>query len=362
MEVITALGIMSGTSVDGLDIVAAEFKFIKGAWTYRILKSEFIPYPGSLRNTLLEAIYLNGEELITLDQIFGEYIGDRILNFCNKQQFKADLIASHGHTVFHQPDRGITLQIGNGQTIYQKTNIRVINDFRKIDVLRGGQGAPLVPVGDKFLFGEFDFCLNIGGFSNISFDNSHNQRLAYDVGPANIILNYLAGKIGKSYDDKGSLARNGNVLEDLLNDLNALPYYSSDPPKSLGLEWVKKNIVDRISRSDSSLKDLMRTLIEHIAFQIDKSIKTEIRKHSLVKDCKILVTGGGAYNDFLVNRLENMSDGFFYVIPEREIIEFKEALIFAFLGVLRFRNEINIWKSVTGAKQDSCGGTIHDYS
>jgi anhydro-N-acetylmuramic acid kinase len=361
MEVITAIGIMSGTSVDGLDIVAVEFSFSGGAWTYRILKSESIPYPGSFRKTLLEAIYLNGEELTKLDQRLGEYIGDKIINFCINEKFKADLIASHGHTVFHQPGRGITLQIGNGQTIYQKTNIRVINDFRKIDILRGGQGAPLVPVGDKLLFGEFDFCLNIGGFSNISFDNSRNQRLAYDVGPGNIILNYLAGKVGKSYDEKGSIARNGKLLEDLLTDLNALPYYSAAPPKSLGLEWVKKNIVDRISRSNHSLEDLMCTLVEHVAFQIDRSIKIEISRHSLVKDCKILITGGGAYNDFLIKRLIDMSDGFFYVIPEREIIEFKEALIFAFLGVLRLKNEINIWKSVTGAKQDSCGGTIHDY-
>jgi len=361
MEVITAIGIMSGTSVDGLDIVAAEFEYVKKQWNYRIIKSNSLIYPESLRNSLANSIHFNGEELIYLDFKLGEYIGDAINHFCRNEKFKADIISSHGHTVFHQPGQGITFQIGDGQTIYQKTKIKVINDFRKIDVLRGGQGAPLVPVGDKLLFGEYEFCLNIGGFSNISFDNSRNERIAYDVGPANIILNFLAGREGKLYDDRGSMARKGNLIPDLLRGLNALDYYSLEPPKSLGLEWVKKSMLGKIPLDKYPLEDIMGTLIEHIACQINASIQREKKKYYKGLECKVLVTGGGVFNDYLMERLREMSDGYKFVIPDKEIIEFKEALIFAFLGVLRIRNKANIWKSVTGATQDSSGGTLHDY-
>jgi anhydro-N-acetylmuramic acid kinase len=194
MEMITALGIMSGTSVDGLDIVAAEFKPVENKWIYRIIKSKSLVYPESLKNNLVNSIDLTGEDLVCLDHQLGVFIGDEINQFCRNEKIKPDIISSHGHTVFHQPDRGITCQIGDAQTIFHKTKIRVVSDFRKIDVLRGGQGAPLVPVGDKLLFGEYDFCLNIGGFSNISFDNTKNQRISYDIGPANIVLNFFAMK------------------------------------------------------------------------------------------------------------------------------------------------------------------------
>jgi anhydro-N-acetylmuramic acid kinase len=271
------------------------------------------------------------------------------------------LVASHGHTVFHQPENGITLQIGDGPTIFQKTGIKVINDFRKIDVLRGGQGAPLVPVGDSFLFGEFQFCLNIGGFSNISFDNVQGQREAYDICPANIVLNYLARKQGREFDDRGEIARKGVLITQWLDELNALDYYTRESPKSLGLEWVKKNIFNRSSFKNHPIESLMRTYVEHIAFQINASIKREMKKNAGLNPARVLVTGGGAYHSFLIERMKNFSEGYEYIIPENEIIEFKEALIFAFLGVLRDRNEINIWKSVTGAMQDSSGGTVHHH-
>ena len=361
MDKVTAIGIMSGTSVDGLDILAAEFNLVTDHWNYRNLKSESVTYPESMKNRLIECIQLNGEELTILDHQFGEFIGDKINDFCRNANILPDIIASHGHTVFHQPEKGITFQIGDGQTIFQKTSIKVINDFRKIDVLRGGQGAPLVPVGDKLLFGDFQFCLNIGGFSNISFDNSQGERIAYDICPANIVLNYIARKIGKEFDDQGQTAREGDLVNELLEELNILEYYAWEPPKSLGLEWVKRNIYHIISFEKYRIKDLMRTFVEHIAFQVNNSIKQEVEKNAALKNSRVLVTGGGAYHSFLIECLKNLADGFEYIIPEREIIEFKEALIFAFLGILRDRNEINIWKSVTGAKQDSSGGTIHCY-
>lgn len=359
MDKITATGIMSGTSVDGLDVVAAEFQQINAQWTYRIISSRMLSYPDDLRKRLIDCIGFSAEELIFLDHEFGKFIGDQVKKFLDEEGIHPDLIASHGHTVFHQPENGITCQIGDGQTIFQVTGIPVVNDFRKIDVLRGGQGAPLVPVGDKLLFGDYEFCLNIGGFSNISFDNLRQERIAYDIGPANIILNYLARMDGRHFDEGGSMARGGELINDLFLELNALPYYALQAPKSLGLEWVQKNILNRISGTSFTHHDLMRTFTEHVAYQIDAAIKKEKKLNFIDRTCHILVTGGGVYNDFLLERLREQAEGFTYVVPEKEIVNFKEALIFAFLGVLRYRQQINIWKSVTGAQQDSSGGTIH---
>lgn len=359
MDKVTVIGIMSGTSVDGLDILAAEFKLDTGRWTYRILKSKSIHYPESMRGKLIDSIRLTGMELIYLDHQFGTYIGKHVNDFCKNENIHPDIIASHGHTVFHQPESGITFQIGDGQSIFRKTGIKVVNDFRKIDVLRGGQGAPLVPVGDKLLFGNYEFCLNIGGFSNISYDNSKGERIAFDICPTNIVLNYLARKDGKDYDDKGKTARGGDLIDELLYELNALEYYTRKPPRSLSLEWVQKNILKKIPVEKYRIKDLMRTYVEHVAVQINASITQAIKDDSRRMNSKILVTGGGVFHIFLKERLKDLSDGFEYVIPDQEIIEFKEALIFAFLGLLRDRNEINIWKSVTGACQDSSAGTIH---
>lgn len=359
MDKITAIGVMSGTSVDGLDIVAAEFRQNNDKWSYRIIRGEAVNYPDDLKKRLIECIGYSAEELIFLDHTLGEFIGDQVKHFLDTGGIHPDLVASHGHTVFHQPEKGITSQIGDGQTIHQATGLPVINDFRKIDVLRGGQGAPLVPVGDKLLFGDYEFCLNIGGFSNISFDNKRKERIAYDIGPANIILNHLARMEGRDFDEGGSQARSGKLINDLFGQLNALPYYTKKPPKSLGLEWVQKNIHGKIRTTHFAQQDLMRTFAEHIAFQIDAAIKKEKKLNFSDGVCRVLVTGGGAYNDFLMDRLDDRAEGFTYVVLEKGIIDFKEALIFAFLGVLRYREQINIWKSVTGARQDSSGGTIH---
>jgi len=359
MDRITAIGVMSGTSVDGLDIVAAEFSLEKEQWNYKLLKCDSIAYPDLLKQKLINSINFSGEDLIYLDNELGNYIGEKVQQFCKNERFKPEIVASHGHTVFHQPEKGITCQIGDGQTINHITKLTVINDFRKIDTLRGGQGAPLVPVGDKLLFGDFNFCLNIGGFSNISFDTVENIRIAYDISPANILLNYLTREVGKDYDDKGSMARKGVIIEDLFQRLNKIGYYNQSHPKSLGLEWVRKSIFPILPVQKRNIHDILRTCVEHIAYQINFSIKREIITHFKGKKCKILVTGGGVFNSFLIDRMKNMATDYSYVLPDLEIINFKEALIFAFLGVLRYRGDINIWRSVTGADKDSSAGTIH---
>lgn len=356
-----AIGIMSGTSIDGLDIVAVEIKKEIEKWSYNILKSSEVQYPLSLKNKLIQCIEFSAEQLIYLDLELGKFIGDEVNKFLEDTVIKPDIIASHGHTVFHQPDSGMTFQIGDGQTILNKTGIKTVCDFRKMDVLKGGQGAPLVPIGDALLFSDYPVCLNIGGFANISFNNSEGYRKAFDTGPANIILNYLTRKINKEYDPNGDMASSGRIITYIYDKLNEFPYYSLPAPKSLGLEWVKENFWSLLNNDNETIPDLLCTCVEHIAFQIDKSISDECGINNR-KEVKVLVTGGGVYNDFLMNRLKNLSKNMQYIIPEPQIIDFKEALIFALLGVLRILEKENILSSVTGAYSNSIGGTIHDNS
>ncbi|NNK87204.1 MAG: anhydro-N-acetylmuramic acid kinase, partial [Flavobacteriaceae bacterium] len=261
-----------------------------------------------------------------------------------------DAICSHGHTIFHQPEQGITLQIGNLPKIAELFNCRVVCDFRTQDVKLGGQGAPLVPIGDRLLFGDHDICLNLGGFSNVSFERD-NKRIAFDICPVNSILNKLARQMNLAYDDRGRIARMGSVHKDMLNDLNGLEFYSIPPPKSLGMEWVEQHLVPIIQKYDCSIEDKLRTFVEHIATQIAAQLNPLNKRD-------ILVTGGGAYNQFLLERIKacNSAD---IVLPSNDLIDFKEALIFGFLGVLRLRNESNCLSSVTGAQKDHSSGLIY---
>lgn len=260
------------------------------------------------------------------------------------------LIASHGHTVFHRPDEGYTLQIGDGKEIAKIAGVVTVNDFRSLDVSIGGQGAPLVPVGDKLLFPEFPVCLNIGGIANVSFDRNE-KRIAFDICPANQVLDFLAKKNGMAYDANGDMARAGHVDKELLQALNALPYYKLAPPKSLGREWVESVIMPIMKLNEASVNDLLATFTEHIAEQISRSVAE-------LPSSRLLVTGGGAFNKYLIGRLI-MHTHHQVVIPESDLISFKEALVFALLGLLRWHGETNVFCSVTGARSDSCSGNIH---
>jgi anhydro-N-acetylmuramic acid kinase len=351
------IGVMSGTSVDGLDIACCRFKYEQSRWEFEIVKTASITYNETWRKKLLEIIHGSTEEIISLDIEFGKFIGDEVNRFITQNKFRPILIASHGHTVFHQPGRRITWQIGNGMIINQLTGITTINDFRKLDVILGGQGAPLVPIGDALLFPEFDFCLNLGGFSNLSFEKS-KERIAYDICPVNIVLNHLTRKMGMPYDDQGKIAREGKIDEQLLLELNNLEFYRLPHPKSLGLEWVQQQI-HPLLENHKHIPDLLSTFTYHVGFQINKTIVEAHQDDNTKK--RVLVTGGGAYNEFLIEILKRLSnDALIYNVPEKPLIDFKEALIFAFIGLLRYRGEANTLKSVTGASQDSCGGTIHD--
>ncbi len=347
------IGLMSGTSLDGLDIACCEFTLHKKNWQYELLVAKTIHYPAAKKEWLSGLMNASALQLADADAEFGRFCGKSVKDFLLKNKIKADFIASHGHTIFHQPEKGFTTQIGNGAYIHAESGLPVVSDFRSLDVALGGQGAPLVPAGDKLLFSGYDYCLNLGGIANISLDKN-KKRIAYDVCPANLMLNFIAARLGKAYDKGGDLAKKGKVNDTLLKKLNSLPFYLSKPPKSLGREWVEKNIFPLLKNTSTNNEDLLATCCEHIAMQIAHALPAG------KPEAKLLITGGGALNHHLVKRIA------FYtakkatvVIPDKNTILFKEALVFAFLGLLRVENKVNSLASVTGSKQDNVGGAIY---
>ncbi|MCX6283801.1 MAG: anhydro-N-acetylmuramic acid kinase [Bacteroidetes bacterium] len=346
----TVIGLMSGTSLDGLDIACCIFRYENLRWNYSVSVAETIPYSEEWLNRLTGLPGSSAAEFAATDHLYGHLLGKLSRVFIEKHKIKADFIASHGHTVFHQPVKGFTSQIGNGAAIKAETGLPVVCDFRSGDVALGGQGAPLVPAGDRLLFSGFDFCLNLGGFANISFEHN-GERLAFDICPVNTVLNHFAGKLGQAYDKDGALGAKGKVDFPLLNVLNNLPYYRQTGPKSLGKEWVDEIILPILNSSGLGPEDILSTFYTHIEDQIALQTGTDESK-------KMLVTGGGAHNNFLVSGIRSRIIPQL-VIPDKLTIDFKEALIFAFLGVLRWRNEVNCLKSVTGASQDGSFGAIY---
>ncbi|MEW7291379.1 anhydro-N-acetylmuramic acid kinase [Aquimarina sp. 2304DJ70-9] len=348
------IGLMSGTSLDGLDIACCHFENKNNTWSFSIVKTQSIDYTSALKEQLKNTVHLEASKLLAFHNEYGNWLGEQAKNFIKKYTLEIDFIASHGHTVFHQPEIGLTHQIGSGQHLANSSNHKVICDFRTNDVALGGQGAPLVPIGDQLLFNEYDFCLNLGGISNISFD-SKAQRMAYDISPANMLLNFICQKINLEYDQGGQLAKTGKINPQLLDLLNALEYYNLPFPKSLGYEWFAEKVIPIIDNTQDSVENLLHTSVVHIATQIANGIKNTQKS-----DSTLLITGGGAKNNFLIEMLQQKLTGFAkVVIPSVDSIDFKEALIFAFMGVLRDRNEINCLKSVTGALKDSSSGVTY---
>jgi len=343
------LGVMSGTSLDGVDVAELLFKYSNsGDWKFTIVHTETIPYSEDWKNTLRHAITLHNTELVALNKVYTDYLAKVLLTFISKHHItKLDAVCSHGHTILHQPEKGLTLQIGNLPELAELIQQVVVCDFRVQDVLFGGQGAPLVPIGDRLLFKEYEYCLNLGGFANVSYEGG-TVRTAFDICPVNIVLNKYAEMLGYSYDDEGKFAVSGALKNSLLEQLNAIEYYHQKPPKSLGVEWVQQHMSPILKMNNISAEDILRTFVEHIAIQIAKIIP---------EGSTVLVTGGGAYNNYLMSRIRQCGK-FNVIIPSTELIEFKEALIFGLLGVLKLRNESNCLASVTGAKNDHSSGKI----
>jgi anhydro-N-acetylmuramic acid kinase len=339
---------MSGTSLDGLDLAYCEFDLVNGKWSFEIVYGETIPYSDEWKNRLQNAPNISPKELTKLDMEYGHYLGEQTALFIKRYHLNTDLVASHGHTVFHKPKEGYTLQIGDGAALRSHIKCPLVYDFRTQDVEFGGQGAPLVPIGDALLFNAFDACINIGGFANISMEKN-GQRLAWDICPANIIMNPIAEKLGNAYDRNGDWAREGRINHALFVELNDIVFYKEKAPKSLGKEWVEEIINPLIQKYTISDKDLLRTLLEHISVQIARDLEGV--------EGKILFTGGGVFNHFLMEQIQEIIEATI-VIPDSQIIDFKEALIFAFMAVLRIRGEINILASVTGATKNHSSGKI----
>jgi len=345
---LTILGMMSGTSLDGLDLALCDFWEINFKYYYKIIQSQTFSYPQQLIQKLRSLFNTHALSFCKIEIEFANFMAQCVNTFLDRSQKKPDFIASHGHTVFHQPENGLTKQIGNGAILAAKTGITTICDFRTADVALGGQGAPLVPVGDALLFPEYDGCLNLGGISNIS---CYNQGIitAHDISLCNIPLNFLAEQAGFRYDKDGILAQKGNIHVELLEAFNHPTYFSHCGAKSIGYELFSNYYLPLLENSPISIEDKLRTMYEHIVIQIVSNLKG---MH------KILVTGGGAKNKFLIHLIEKRTDTQL-VIPEEQLIDFKEALIFAFLGYLRVHEKNNCLHSVTGATRDSTGGAIY---
>jgi len=345
------LGVMSGTSLDGIDLAYLAFTR-EEHWEASILKAETIPYSQKWVEALKTSAELSRTDIAALDEKYTDYLAEIIQQFIQKNKIeKLDAVCSHGHTVLHQPEEGFTIQIGNLPKLATLLQKKVVCDFRVQDVELGGQGAPLVPIGDRLLFSDYDYCLNLGGFANISTE-IESKRIAYDICPVNTVLNEYASRLGFAFDRDGAIARNAEVNQNLLKELNSLSFYQQKPPKSLGIEWVNSVIFPILEKSESTSEEIIATFTEHVAVQLSENIQ----HHS---SQKVLVTGGGAFNTYLIELLQQKTKAQI-ILPQKNLIEFKEALIFGFLGVLRLENEINVLASVTGASKNHSSGKIFE--
>ncbi len=343
------IGVMSGTSLDGMDLAFCSFLRDNNEWKTRFIHAETIQYDDQWKQKLACADQLAGEDIVALDREYGALLGAEIKDFIKRSGDEPDLIASHGHTVFHKPASGYSLQIGYGPVIAGITGKTVVSDFRAADIALDGQGAPLVPAGDEHLFSGYSHCLNLGGFSNISFRKG-SKRMAFDICPCNCILNRMASELGAPFDKDGKMGSRGRIDKQLLNQLDNLDYYKKSGPKSLGREWLDEKFMPLLEKSKISSIDQLATIYEHISGQIAAALAGNPAG-------RLLVTGGGAHNAWLVRKITEKTG----ISPEpvtTQLIDYKEAMIFAFLGVLRMEGRINCYASATGASRDSCCGMV----
>ena len=343
------LGLMSGTSMDGLDISCARYYQKHNAWHYELIASETITYDSKIKSDLLNTFH-KVSDLEEMDVKFASCLSNYIKDFLKKYNLQIDLISSHGHTIFHDPKNGYTKQIGLGSVIAENVGVPVVSNFRQQDIDLGGQGAPLVPIGDKLLFSEYDACINLGGIANISFDFK-GKRLAYDISPCNMILNFLAKKSGKDFDEYGKMASEGQVDNILLNNLDKISYYDLNIPKSMGKECVNQHFIPVLNKSNKNNKDILATYVEHIAIKISNAL-------SEFDISKSLLTGGGVFNTYLLTRILHHTKTKI-IIPNKDLVNFKEAIVFGFLGLLRVLDEHNCLSSATGAIRDHSSGDIY---
>ncbi len=349
---------MSGSSLDGLDIAFCEFRENAGQWEFTIRETACYAYDQEWAARLQGAVSLSAADYLLLHADYGHYIGEKLNAFIEEKQihYQAALVASHGHTSFHMPARRMTAQLGDGAAIAAETKLPVISDLRAMDIAFGGQGAPIVPIGEKLLLPGYGYFLNIGGIANISFPA--DPYIAFDICPANRVLNLLASETGQPYDEGGKMAESGSVVSSLLEKLNGLDYYHHAYPKSLANDFGTGVVYPLIKDAGIPVADALRTYSEHIAVQTAAALRSAGAGKNLTP--QMLVTGGGAFNHFLIQRIADhlKPGGVAVMVPAAELVNFKEAMIMAFIGVLRWRQENNVLASVTGAARDSIGGAL----
>lgn len=351
------IGLMSGSSLDGLDIVFTELQETAGKWNYEIINTACIEYDETWQKKLKGAIDLQAVDYQLLHTEYGKFIGKKINEFIevNNLQHKVNLVSSHGHTTFHLPEKKMTHQLGEGATIASETKFPVVSDLRSIDVAFGGQGAPIVPMGEKLLFTDYNYFLNLGGIANLSA-NAKNEIIAFDVCAANRILNMLAEEKGVAYDDEGKMSAQGEINTVMLEELNSLEYFKLSYPKSLANNFGTDTVYPIIKSFSLNTENALSTFTEHICIQI----KNSLQPFKQDEKQKIFITGGGAFNTFLIERLKsNLEEINFEIhIPEDDVVKYKEALIMALLGALRWREQYTVLSSVTGASRNSIGGAL----
>lgn len=356
-----AIGLMSGSSLDGLDMVFVHFQERAGVWAYTIKASACMPYDVDWTDRLRTATQLSAEAYMQLHAAYGAYLGQQVLDFMQREgiELQVDLVGSHGHTTFHQPSLGFTAQLGDGAALAARTGLAVVSDLRALDVAFGGQGAPIVPIGEQLLFAEHQLFVNLGGIANLSVFGQ-GLPIAYDICPANRVLNELAAERGASYDADGKWASEGRLHDDLFRQLNGLAYYAQEPPKSLANAFGLETVLPLVRAYPASVEDKLRTYVEHIAWQIRHALETVYAWGSQPPGAKVLVTGGGALNTFLVERIAYHLEalGIETEVPDIQTVQYKEALIMAFMAVLRWREQPNVLSSVTGASRSSIGGAL----
>ena len=352
---------MSGSSLDGLDIAYVHLHETAGKWNYEIVKADCYAYSNEWVSKLSNATSLDARSYLLLHTEYGHEIGRLVNQFIadNGLHYQVQLIGSHGHTTFHMPAQKMTGQLGDGAAIAATTGINTVTDLRATDVALGGQGAPIVPIGEKILLGDYQFFLNLGGIANISLNHPEDYT-AFDICPANRVLNILAGQVGKSYDAGGEMAASGTVDVELLRRLNALEYYGLPYPKSLANDFGTHEVYPLVQSAGLSNADALRTYVEHICTQITNAVQLLLPKLPKAEEYKLLATGGGALNTFMMTRLQQVLRqlGVTVIKPDDDLVQYKEALIMALIGVLRWREENNAIASVTGASRSSIGGAV----
>lgn len=354
------LGVMSGSSLDGVDLAGCSFYWEEGKLRWRIEVAETIPFSDVWHDRLAALAEQTGEVVAQTHVYFGRYLAELINAFLEQHRWYApDLIASHGHTVYHNPDSRFTFQIGDGGTLAALTGIDVASDFRMHDVALDGEGAPLAPLADKWLFPDYDIALNIGGIANMSYSGGTQYR-AGDVTAANQVLNSLSFFLGEPFDNNGHLAASGQIIPGLLDRLNALAFFDKPFPKSLSNREVQQQFLPLFVPHTIMAQDALRTAVEHIVVQVDAAAKAlSGGGPQSGNTIRALVTGGGARNGFLIQRLRDVCDWIQWEVPDVKIVDFKEALLMALLGLWRLEGRTAGMQSVTGAKRDYVAGALY---